>query len=836
MKKYMKYLKYGLAFIIPIVIFCIALLINDIAPFGKHLITVNDSFVQYPGFFMALKNFHFYLFNVGFGFNFLGTVTYYLMSPLNLLIYFFDLTSYNTFYFLLIILKIGLCGLSMQYFLSHEEKHDNLWSTIFSIIYALIGFVASYHYNVFWLDSIIMLPIVLVGINKIIDNKSPLFYIVSLAITIILSFYTGYMCCIFSVIYFIYKLVETNKYKDKKIIKTFIISSLLVGLISTIVILPSYFALSAGKAQGYSDGYTKYFGFSKNIMYLPYSFTPGNYEASQISQGFAQVYCSLFVVCLFIFSFFNTKISKKTKITTLIIILFYLLSFSFNLVDYAWQFFQKPVWWQHRYSFTLSLFMIIIAYKNLMTFDKVKLSNIKKGIIYLILAVLIITTFILFYHSLTLKTKFRLVIIAFSIILLINYIFFTDNKGKYKYVIIGLIILEVGLNCYISVKSTTTRAVLEFHNNEIKDNMKYLSQIQEDNFYRTEITDNQIYNKGLQYNYNGLNYFNSVRNQRVVNAMDYYFHFNVSSYCSIRLVTYDPYILSLFNIKYLISDIDIPYYEKINDHIYRNNYPLGLGFMVNKDLLNVKLKKNDYFNNISKIYRAMLNENVNLYHQIDNLKITYDNVKVNKKDKTYNLINKDNTGKVTVEFVASEDLLFIDAINKWGNITSINDQQVSRDYSYKNNLYPYAKKGDKVKLEITVFDTEKISDFYYISIAEYQNIINKLNKTNLTNVKLNEKHTFEGTIDVKEDSLLFTSIAYEKGMTVKVNGEKVKPELIFDAFIGLNLKKGENIITIDYIPQGLKEGIIISLTGILLTIIYTHKLKINKKSVKKSNK
>ena len=309
-----KFFKYFISFIVPIIIFCICLKFNNIAPLGEYRITIYDSQVQYPAFFLAFKNMHFYLFNVGFGFNFLGTFTYYLMSPLNLLIHIFDLKNYNTFYFLLIIIKMGLCGLTMQYFLAHEEKSDNLWSVIFSIIYALIGFIATYFYNVFWLDGIIMLPLVLVGINKIIENKSSLFYIICLSLSIILSFYTGYISCIFCVIYFIYKLIEKNKYKDKKTIFRFLISSLIAGLIGAIVLIPSFFALSTGKISGYTSGFTKYFEFNSNIKYLFHSFLPGNFQSNSVSYGFAQNFCTLFVVTLFITSFFNKYCSILSSI------------------------------------------------------------------------------------------------------------------------------------------------------------------------------------------------------------------------------------------------------------------------------------------------------------------------------------------------------------------------------------------------------------------------------------------------------------------------------------------------------------------------------------------
>ena len=228
----------------------------------------------------------------------------------------------------------------MQFFLSREEKHDNLWSVVFSVIYALIGYIVVFYDNVFWLDGVIMLPLILVGINKIIDKKSALFYVISLAISLMVSFYTGYMNCIFSVIYFIYKLVEKNKYKDKKIILNFIVSSIAAVLIAGVVLVPTFFALMAGKASGFQDDFTKYLAFNDNIKYIFYSFTPGNFHSSLVgNSGFAQNFCTLFVVSLFVTSFFNKKIDNKTKSITIIIILFYMLSYSFNLLDYAWQFF-----------------------------------------------------------------------------------------------------------------------------------------------------------------------------------------------------------------------------------------------------------------------------------------------------------------------------------------------------------------------------------------------------------------------------------------------------------------------------------------------------------------
>ena len=133
MKKLVKYL---ICFFIPIIIFNLGLIINKIAPFGDYLITIYDSKVQYPGFFMGLNNFNFYSFNVGLGFNFYSTAAYYLLSPLNIIMKFANIFNYNTFYYILIILKIGLCSISMFFFLDKEIKEKTSLKIICSIIYS----------------------------------------------------------------------------------------------------------------------------------------------------------------------------------------------------------------------------------------------------------------------------------------------------------------------------------------------------------------------------------------------------------------------------------------------------------------------------------------------------------------------------------------------------------------------------------------------------------------------------------------------------------------------------------------------------------------------------
>ena len=824
MKKLVKYL---ICFFIPIIIFNLGLIINKIAPFGDYLITIYDSKVQYPGFFMGLNNFSFYSFNVGLGFNFYSTAAYYLLSPLNIIMKFANIFNYNTFYYILIILKIGLCSTSMFFFLDKEIKEKTSLKIICSIIYSLIGYISSYYYNIFWIDSCILLPLVLYGINNIFDKNKPLIYMISLSSIIIINFYTGYMVGIFSIIYFIFKCIEKNNGNK---IKMFVISSILSILISSFILIPTFFALIQGKATTYLDhDFVKYLAFNKNILYFPYSLTPGNLSSRQIAYGFGQNFCTLFILINFILFFFNKKFSKKLKLTTIIIFIFYLICFSFNLFDFAWQFFQRPIWWQHRYSFTLSFFMIYVAFKNLSSIETLKINTKQKIFIFAALSILIISSFIFFYISTTPKNIYRIFILIFSILLILNYLFIIESQNKTsKIIILILIFLELILNTFICIKENNNKSSIKYdiaEKTKIQNTINCIKNSDKD-FYRLENINSFSANDGLLFNYNGVNYFNSVRNKNIMNTLEYTFSQSVESHSNVKLTNIDPYFTSLINLKYIIGSNELPFYQKYNNYSFKNNTTLSLGFMVDKKFAKLNLKDStNYFNNITDIYNTMLNKNTIIY---ENLKptIKLNNLELDKNKKYYQKIDKNNMSSVILEYKATNNMFIYPTYKYYKNYSKayINNEEQKVNYSFI-----YLKKGDKLRIENSVIEENdinlNISSLKYSLEKELVNITNTLNKNNLKNIKVNNNHVLEASINVEKDDLLFTSIPYEKGMIIKVDNKKVKPVIIMNSFVGINLPKGKHKIIIDYIPRGLMPGIALSITSLFLFFLYIIKNK-----------
>ena len=244
-----------------------------------------------------------------------------------------------------------------------------------------MGYNVAYYYNYMYFDNVVFFPLLIMGLDKLIYERKNKQYIFMLTISILSNFYIGYMECIFSLLYFIYSYINLKK-KDKKIIKDFIISSLLSGIMCAITLIPIVLELLNGKVEHFNiEAQTNYLQFNKNYLNFFYKLMPGTIIEEDIKYGSVNIYVSMLVAVLVIKFFFIKNISKKEKITTLIFILFFLLSLSFNLIDYTWHMFLRPIWYPNRYSFMISFLLITTGCKSYTNLDKIKQSNLMKFIV-----------------------------------------------------------------------------------------------------------------------------------------------------------------------------------------------------------------------------------------------------------------------------------------------------------------------------------------------------------------------------------------------------------------------------------------------------------------------
>ena len=203
MKK--KYIYYLLSFICPILgLFIITSLANFI-PLGKYTFNVFDAFYQYgPILAEYLDKLRagetiFYTLHGGMGVNFLSIINVYAGSFLNLLGIFFKRDNIYIFFTILIYVKLGLSGLFMYCYLNHlDTKYKGtVWNLIFSLIYALSGYITIYMMHIMWMDAYYLLPLIILGLDSLIKEGKPTLYVLVFSLAIMESYYMAFMISIF---------------------------------------------------------------------------------------------------------------------------------------------------------------------------------------------------------------------------------------------------------------------------------------------------------------------------------------------------------------------------------------------------------------------------------------------------------------------------------------------------------------------------------------------------------------------------------------------------------------------------------------------------------------
>ena len=108
-------------------------------------------------------------------------------------------------------------------------------------------------------------------------------------------------------------------------------------------------------------------------------------------------------------------------------------------------------------------------------------------------------------------------------------------------------------------------------------------------------------------------------------------------------------------------------------------------------------------------------------------------------------------------------------------------------------------------------------------IKKYKHLFNNVKpKYKYNNFKF-IKNGFSSNIYSNKETLAIYTIPYDKGWTATIDGKKVKIEDVDNGMMAIKLNKGKNNIKFNYVPQGLKEGIIISILSLIIFVYYSLK-------------
>ena len=842
MKKLLEFIKKNtyllLSIICPLITICIIFKLNKISPFGNNSLLKVDFYHQYGPMLVELcnrikfgKNL-IYSFNVGLGIPFFRNYFNYLSSPINLIMLLFKQRHLLTSYSFIIGIKSIITCITCSYFLKRKFNLNNIYIIGISLLYAFSAYFTAYYWNIMWIDGLYVLPIITLGIENIINKNNGLLYTLSLTYMLYTNYFIGYMICIYSCIYFIsYLIIKTDKINIINILKKclkFGICSLISGLLLAWELIPMFEALKTTNATMGTIPTSQYYSFTiLNFFKNHLTGINSTVFASDISNA-PNVSCGILCFNLLILFIINNKINIKRKIVYLLLLILFLVSFYIAPIDYIWHAFHVPNDLPYRYSFIYSFILIIIGTYTL--------KNIKDISFIRVLISFIITLLFITYVYLSKYNNIDNNMISINYLLIITYFliyslyhFFPKIKNTASLLFIGVCILE----CIVSINHNwnISQDINNFYSDytDTKNIINFINSNDKNSFFRIEKTDNLTLNDPAWYDYYGQETFSSMA-YNGLSKLNYDLGMPGNEINSYYYKQNTPIYDMMFNIKYLIGkNKDNKRYKLYKTEngieVYKFNYNVGLMFKVddninnwNNNYINPLEYQNDfvsYSTNIDNLFhRLTLNNKKTIINSKNETIVKYDYI--NELENIYAYSNNSNINYIIINNkLYYKDDTDINDISIKLNISlkgyySYNEPYIINDYSEKEYIEVYVSYKNYLSEEIDIYTMDNNK---FINVYDYF----KTNEVELTNFKENN---IKGKIKLKDNSVIYTSIPYDKGWIVYSNNKKINTYKINDSLLGFTLPKGNNNIELKYIPNNLDIGISISITTLIFSIMY----------------
>ena len=838
------YWTYFISFIIPLVIMSGVYLSQGIYWNSDTSPLLGDGFHQYVIFDLNLRHIlHgsgslFYTFTSGLGLNFYALSSYYLGSFLSPLVYFFDLTSMPDAVYLSTLLKFGLIGVST--FFSLRIIFKNLSAPLrlaLSTSYALMSFTVSQLEIKTWLDVFILIPLILTGLHLLITDKKRILYFTSLSILFIQNYYFGYMTALFLVVWYICQLSWDFK-RRKFSFLDFIITSLLAGLTSFIMTLPTLFDL---KTHGEKlTAITKIKTDTSWYLDLFAKQFIGAFDTTKYG-SIPMIFVGLlpFILTIVFFTLKSIKFHVKLCYATLFIII--IASFYLEALDLFWQGMHAPNMFLHRYAWIFSTLLIYISAEVLNRVKDIKLWNVLCSMTFILAGYLATIYFKNHYSFLT--NLNILLTIEFLVVYLLLLLAFIRNKISPKIFSILILIFmlsEVSLNATSQLNGISKEwgfASRSTYNKDIPSMealLEYIKQ-QPDTFTRTEKLQTQTGNDSMKFNYNGISQFSSVRNRSASTTLDKLGFKSSGTNLNLRYANNTIIADSLFGISYNISEIYPdkygfhPSYQKDNLTLYKNQFALPIAFATQSLYKDVTFNdhtldnQTQFLNQIAALneeYFYPINHNTNPSDNVVNLNGT------STEDATinYNIEVPENSHV----YLSMTKLNFSNDKKKQVDII-VNGEKKSftTDNAFTFFNLGYTENKQTFDIQIKFPGNAQISfespTFYRLDTKKYTEAISKI-KENPVEVS-SYKNKVTVNYKVKSETSIFFTIPYDQGWSAYQNGKKLQIQQAQTGFMKIDVPEGEGTITLSFIPKGFVAGASCSLIAIIVFIFYDFQRK-----------
>ncbi len=823
---------YLIAFFVPIFVMLIIFAGKEIFPFGDRSFLRTDLYHQYAPFFQEFKDklssfdSLFYTWDIGLGTNFLALYAYYLASPINWLLLICPRGFVIEFITYGIVLRMALSSLTMTWYLNRHNHTNSIGAAFFGIFYSLSGYMAAYSWNIMWLDCLLLFPVIILGLEDLVKRDKCLLYCISLAICIASNYYISIMICISLVLYFAVQLIllrDKNCNYPKKVLN-FALYSLLAGGLAAILLLPALSALSTTASGNFNFP-------TRTDSYFPMLDMLGRHLFNvQIEIGldhWPNIYCGVGILFFVPLYMMNKKIPFREKTAYIVLLIFFLLSFSLNILNFIWHGFHYPNSLPCRQSFVYIFLLLAMGFSGYRDLRSRNAKELLKCLIFAIGFVILTEKLQLEYTDTSSKggDEFFYVWSSFygSILFLIIYGALSHAyvfcKRRWRPVLLVAALCTIVVETAINMASTSVTTVSR--SSYVKDDIAVRSIVSDilneegSNFVRVEKVKNRTKNDGAWLDYHSASIFSSTT---YADLTAIYKKLGLESSTN-AYGTEGSSLASnmLLGIKYSLSSSELEedqtrkLYQSIENgqtkvYMYENTYALPVAFMVDNTLsLNWDTTNTNPAATWNSLTQA-LGINSDLFV-------------------LQNQVVNNNTATVTVTLDDSGYIYIYSEKSGPANAKISYDGFKTTEYDYLGRSYFMDAGSAEAGTVITITNTDKNKSGQGLNISAYvidesvlKQVYDKLNREPLK-ITHYDSTSIEGTVTASSQGTMFTSIPYDAGWHVYVDGILTETASYEDAFLSFPVSAGTHTIELKYTPDGFRNGLLLSLISLILLVM-----------------
>ena len=871
---------YALAFGLPVLGMLVVMIISGSEPFGNLSMLYSDMYHQYYPFWVAFRDALrsgeslLYTWSVGMGMDYLSLISYYLASPLNLLSILVPESLTLEFYSLLMPIKLGLASLFFAIFLNRLFEREDLSIAFFGTLYALCAWALGFQWNIMWLDSFALLPLVALGTVYLLRDRKFILYTLTLFLSIFSNYYIGFFVCIFVfLLFFCYQICRWEGFGKffRDLFRIAFFSILAIGM-TAVLELPALAGLqnTQSSVNQFPTSFRLNIASENTIMGLLDAMrqVAGNMCGGvdvNFKEGLPNIYCGIGTAILSFLFLTSRDVKLRDKICCVFLLLFFNVSFIIRQLDYIWHGFHFTNMIPYRFSFLYCFVMLYMAYRAYILRFSFKLWQILTGAFgYLMLMFASDVWNPLFTEGadkqdawifLAYNAGFLIVYLATLLSALPGkapgeeadqetmdeyHLATAKKRRKAALYLCVIVILEMAANVanFALRFSYTTASNYPKGTDDTKAAIEFMEQREQGNlFYRVETTHSQTLNDGALNGYMGVTTFTSSANVKVtefMRALGYGAKNTYNRYC---FEESSPVANLFLGLKYMIErDGNV----EENDHfnlvftsgkvnLLENNAYLPLGFMAHPELAGLDFSIADHFDLQNALFSMATGINENVWVRARSLDITGENVEITNSSSssgTCNYTDANSNGTVTYTFTAQKNgFMCIDL-----NVTDRNSYTVylNGDQLYTESLslpqmiaVSNVGAGDEVQVVLKCKSGEEGRMTIKGAILDgsiFQVGYEELSASTLE-IKNFSSTSIDGTVNCLKDGLLYTSIPQDGNWKVFVDGVQVEHVLVGDAMIGIMMTAGEHNVSFRYENEAFSYGWKITLLCAMVFLI-----------------